>query len=201
MSKQVNIRFTLLLIIIFLIGLWRVLTASDVPSIWANFSPVGALALFGGTYFSRRYTSYLFPLLILLISDVILMQTIFAEYSSGLLYDGWVWNYGSFVLMVWIGEKFKKRVSFLSILITSILAGLVHFIFSNFGVWMNGGIDLSTSLPYAKNWSGLLSCYLAAVPYFRNLLFGNLFFGALLFGGFELAQFIYPKLQFRSIVE
>ena len=195
MKNQINIRFVVILLITTLLGTWRIITATSEVSEWANFSPIGAMALFGGTYFREKYKSYLFPLLILFISDVVLMQTLYAKYSSGLLYEGWHWTYGSFAAMVLIGELFKHKVSVKSVFTISILAALVHFILSNFGVWLKGGMDFSTGLPYAKNWSGLLNCYIAAIPYFRNLLLGNLFFGTILFGGFELAQRRFPSLR------
>ena len=199
MKNQINIRLIVLLLITFLLGAWRIVTATSEISEWANFSPIGAMALFAGTYFGDRYKSYLFPLLILLISDVVLMQTIYSEYSSGLLYEGWYWNYAGFAAMVFIAEIFKKKVSFKSVLTISILAGFVHFVLSNFGVWLSGGMDFSTGLPYAKNWSGLLNCYVAAIPFFKNLLLGNVVFGFLLFGGFELAQKRFISLRIKLV--
>mgnify|MGYP001791911888 CR=1 FL=1 len=188
MKEKVNIRFVVLLLIIVLVGAWRILTASSELSAWSNFSPIGAMALFGGSYFMQRYKSYLFPLLVLFLSDFVLMQTIYAQYGNGILYDQWYWTYGSFALMVLIGEVLIKKVSFKSVLMGSIAAGLVHYVFSNFGVWLKGGIDPVNGLPYTRDLGGLINCYIAAIPFFKNLLLGNMVFGALLFGGFELAR-------------
>src|ERR1051326_4060072 len=66
----------------------------------ANYSPLGAMALFGGAYFNRRWKAFAFPLLMLLASDVVLHQTVFKRYGNGFLYDGWYWVYGAFALMV-----------------------------------------------------------------------------------------------------
>lgn len=188
MKDKINIRFIVLLVIITLVGAWRVLTSSTEVTAWSNFSPIGALALFGGSYFLQRYKSYTLPLLILLISDVILMQTIYAPFRSGILYEQWYWTYGSFAVMVLIGEVLVKKVSFKSVLLGSFVAAFAHFILSNFGVWLHGGLDLTTGLPYTRDFSGVLSCYVAAIPYFKNLFLGNIIFGGVLFGGFELAK-------------
>ena len=163
MKEKINIRFVVLLFIIILMGVWRVLaTTIGIPE-WANFSPVGAMALFGGSYFMSRYKSYAFPLLVLLISDLILMHTIYAPYRKGLLYENWYWVYGSFALMVLIGEVLIKKVSVSSFLLGSLVAAMAHFIISNFGVWLHGGLNLATGMPYTKDWIGLMSCYVAAI--------------------------------------
>ncbi len=195
MKEKVNIRFIVLLLIIILVGAWRVLTASSELSAWSNFSPIGAMALFGGSYFIQRYKSYIFPLLVLFLSDFVLMQTIYKQYGNGILYEQWYWTYGSFAIMVLLGEVIIKKVSWKSVLLGSLAAAFAHFVFSNFGVWLKGGIDPVSGMPYTKDLSGLLSCYVAAIPYFRNLLMGNVIFGTLLFGGFELAKNRYAVLN------
>lgn len=195
MKDQINIRFLVLLGITALIGVWRTVAATPELSEWTNFSPLGAMALFAGTYFASRYKAYLSPLLILFISDLILMQTLFAEFRSGLLYQGWQWTYGSFVLMVGVGDVLKKGSTLRSILLGGLLAGCAHFVLSNFGVWLNNGIDLSTGIAYTRDLSGLTACYVAAIPYFKNLLLGNWIYGTLLFGGFILMQRKFPILR------
>jgi len=39
---------------------------------WPNFTPVAAIALFGGTYLHKKYLAFLVPLTALFISDLIL---------------------------------------------------------------------------------------------------------------------------------
>jgi hypothetical protein len=188
MKQQINIRFITLLAIVVLLGLWRIYILGSDNNSWMNFTPLGAMALFGGVYFSDRFKSIAFPMLILFASDLVVMHTIYAGYSSGLLYKGWYWTYGSFALMAMIGMLFKQKVSIGSVLIMSFLAALTHYVVTDFGVWIGGGRDITTGLPYTKDWAGLIKCYLLALPYFKQLLMGNLIFGAVLFGGFELAQ-------------
>src|SRR4030095_6974426 len=95
-----NPRTAVLLIIISITAAIRVIFNFNYDvSPLANFSPLGAMALFGGAYFTRKWKGFAFPLLMLFISDFILHQTVFKAYSSGLLYSGWYWVYGAFVLM------------------------------------------------------------------------------------------------------
>lgn len=189
MKNQINIRFIAILSTSMIIAIWRIYLSNEGGANWYNFTPVGALALFGGTYFSSRVKSYLFPLLLLFVSDLVLMSTAaFTEYKEGLLYAGWYWTYGSFIIMVLIAEVFKKKVTILSVIVGGVLAAVSHYLISDFGVWLGGGIDFTTGQPYTKNWAGFISCYVAALPYLKNMILGNLFYGAILFGGFELAK-------------
>lgn len=47
---------------------------------------------------------------------------------------------------------------------------------------------------YPHTWAGLLSCYVAALPYFANSILGDLFYVGVLFGGFELIKIGVPTL-------
>lgn len=194
MDKKIDIRFIILIAILAVVGIWRVVSASIEMTAWTNFSPVGAMALFAGYYFMNRSKAYITPVLVLLISDIVLMNTLFADFRSGLLYDGWYWTYGSFLLMVVVGELFKTKKPLFPVLLGSLIAGSVHFLISNFGVWIGGGLDI-TGMPYTRDFSGLIKCYTQALPFFRNLLYGNLIFSGILFGAFELAQAKFPKLR------
>jgi len=192
--NKINFRTVVLVLMIVIAAVMRILSAGKVLSPLANFTPVGAMALFGGCYFKDRLKAYLVPLSILLLSDVIMMRTLYSEHSTGFLYSGWGWIYASFALMAMIGH-FIKKVSVGNILLASAAAALVHWLLSDFGVWLGGGTDITTGLPYTRDAHGLMMCYWLAVPYMTNMFFGNLLYGALLFGGFELLQKRYPRLQ------
>ncbi len=49
---------------------------------------------------------------------------------------------------------------------------LVFYIISNFGVWSLGG--------YGYNFSGLLNCYILAIPFFGYTLISSLFFSTII---------------------
>lgn len=195
MKEKINIRLAALIIITLLVGIWRIFQTSEGMGALANFTPIGAMALFGGAYFMNKGKAYLFPLLALFASDVVLMQTVYAEHSSGLLYSGWYWTYISFAIMVLIGKSLITKVSFKTVIGSGILAGLAHFIIANFGVWLGGGLDVTTGLPYTRDFAGIMKCYYLAIPFFKNMVAGNLAYGAILFGGFELAKARFDSLR------
>ena len=171
-KEKIEIRFVVLIAITALIGLWRILQATDEVSAMANFTPIGAMALFGGAYFTSKRKAFLFPILTLLISDLVMMQTVYAKYNQGmLLYSGW--NYGAFALMVFIGQGMIKKVNLKNVVFSGLLAAIAHFIISDFGVWLGGGIDMTTGLPFTKDLSGLMSCYIHAIPFLKNMIAGN----------------------------
>ena len=73
MSSSPNpTRTSVLLLFILATGAIRVLLHTDpVLSPLTNFSPLGAMALFGGAQFGRSLKAFAFPLLSLLVSDLI----------------------------------------------------------------------------------------------------------------------------------
>ncbi len=73
----------------------------------ATFTPLGAMALFGGTYFNNRMKSVLFPVLTLWMSDIILNR--FVYYNEWrFFYEGFYWTYISYALMA-VAAKFIIR--------------------------------------------------------------------------------------------
>ena len=192
--NKINFRTVVLVLMIVIAAVLRVLSAGKVISPLANFTPIGAMALFGGCYFKDKLKACLVPLTTLLLSDVVMMQTIYREHANGFLYSGWGWIYASFALMVVMGH-FIKKVNVTNVVLAAIGAALLHWLVSDFGVWLGGGTDITTGQPYTRDAHGLMMCYWLAIPYMKNMLIGNLLYGALLFGGFELLQRRYPRLQ------
>jgi hypothetical protein len=132
-----------------------------------NFSPIAAMALFGSSNFKNRYFGILAPLAVLFVSDF------FIGFHKMMFF-----TYGSFFLIALLGSSLlRDKISVKSVLGTSLLSSVIFFIISNFGVWFTGG--------YTQNFAGLVECYTAAVPFFRNTIAGDLFYSAILFGAFE----------------
>lgn len=192
--KKINPRTTVLVLFILLAALFRLLNTSSIFFSLANFTPIGAMAIFGGAYLHTRWKRYLFPLLTLFISDVILMKIMYPGSTHGLLYSGWYWIYGAFASMVWTGEYIKK-VSFRSVFMAAVAAALIHWIITDFGVWINGGVDITTGQPFTHDLQGFIQCYVLAIPFMKNMLIGNILYSGILFGGFNYLQNRYPVLQ------
>jgi len=177
-SKKFDPRTTVLLLFITGIAVLRVIFNFNYDiSPLANFSPLGAMALFGGTYFNKKWKTFTFPLAMLFISDLILHQTVYKAYGNGFLYQGWYWVYGAFVLMTIVGQTIKK-VTINRFLLSVITCVLIHWIVTDFGVWVG-------SQTYAQNLSGFVACLEKAVPYEWRFLAGTLIYGIILFGLFE----------------
>ena len=149
-----------------------------------SFTPVGAMALFGGACFTRKWAAFAVPLAALAISDVALaIMTANLEY---LLYQPPV--YLSFMLIVCVGMLLRNRPGLAPIIVAAIAAAVLHAVITDFAVWAFQGF-------YPKTWSGLMACYAAGLPFFKNMLAGNLVFCGVLFGAFAWAQKRFPMLQ------
>ena len=147
-----------------------------------NFTPIGAIALFGGAYLKNRYHAFLIPMISLWLSDIILNNFIFSFYSEFTwFYPGFLWQYISFILIIVIGHLFLKKLNFKNIFITTISSSLLFFIITNFGVWISGSM-------YTLDFQGLISCYIMALPFFKGTLLGFMCYSTLLFGVLEFSK-------------
>jgi hypothetical protein len=175
-----------LLILIISAGAMRIPNALQVTP-WSNFSPVGAMALFGGAYFTSKWKAFLFPLLTLLLGDLAVSLFVF-DGKYGIIYDGWYWIYGIYLLIVLTGRwLIRQRVSIKNIAISSVAAALMHWLLADLIMWLSGAIDLRTGLPLGKDMNGLMQCYAQGFPLMLNFLAGTVVYSAILFGIFEWA--------------
>lgn len=135
-----------------------------------NFTPLTAMALCGGVYLERRFALFL-PLAALFVSDLFIgfHRTMPFVYLSFLLIG---------LIGLWLAKRKRTSLIFSAAAASSIL----FFLITNFGVWVMDGSMYSRSI------EGLIACYVAAIPFFRNTLFGDLVYTAFLFGLFELVE-------------
>ena len=156
---------------------------------WTNFTPLGAMALFGGAYFSGKIKAYAIPLLTLFVSDLLVNYLYFQKLV--LFYDGAFWVYLSFILMIFVGS-FIKKVNAVNIIMASFAAVFIHWVISDIGVVLMAGSI------YPKTFGGYLTALIAAIPFERNLLVSNLVYGFVMFGSFELVKTKFPVLSFNK---
>ena len=157
-------RAVLLLAIIFGAAALRLLPH---PS---NFTPIGALALFAGAHFDDKRWAFIVPLAAMFLSDILI------GFHSGMPII-----YAAFAAIVCMGFLLKQKKTALRVTGASLAAATFFFVVSNFAVWAIDGL-------YPMTFQGLVTCYVAAIPFFANTLGGNLFYSAVLFGGFALAE-------------
>lgn len=182
MSKKISIRIGILALMIFAAALSRLL-----PHPY-NFTPIGAMGLFGAAYFNKRWLAFAVPFVAMWVSDLILSNVVYAQYYEGFQWFGHFWVYVSFALIVLLGFGLLRKVKVANLLISSVLASLIFFLVTNLGVWLGSPI-------YPQNIVGLTACYTAGIPFFWNTLLGDLFYCGVLFGAFELVKMRYPALK------
>lgn len=189
MNRKINLRLGILSLLVFSVALSRLLPHPP------NFTPVGAMGLFGAAYFSRKYLAFVVPFAAMWVSDLILNNAVYAplypEAYNGFSWFGNGWTYAAFGLIVLLGFNVLKKVNVPRLLGASLAASVLFFFITNFGSWL-------ADPTYPKNVSGLLAAYTMGIPFFWNTLVGDLIFAALLFGAFELAQRRYPQLRLQS---
>jgi hypothetical protein len=156
-----------------------------------NFTAVGAMALFGGACFINKKTAFIIPLAAMLLSDSVIELI----YGDGFYTAMWS-VYLSFCITVLIGIYIQKKVKFSSVIAASVVSSAIFFALTNFASWAGSTV-------YPQNFSGLISCYAAAVPFHNNditssfalnTFAGDLFFNGILFGAYYFAQAKYPSL-------
>jgi hypothetical protein len=148
---------------------------------WSGFSPVFAIALFAGLVIRQKEMSFLLPLAALFISDVLIhfmFQQGWFPYSG--FYKGQWLNYVLLLLCTLTGWYMKGK-NYAGLAAGAIVAPTLYFLASNFVVWVN-----TTEAVYAKSFSGLLTCYEAALPFYRNSLFATFVFLPLVLAAYNL---------------
>ena len=169
-SKLISPRFFTLVGMILLAAVIRLLPH------YPNFTPIGAMALFGGAYFSKKYLAFVIPFAAMFLTDLVLgfHATMWAVYLS-------------FGLIVVIGMLMINKVKLSNVFLASVSASVLFFVITNFAMWMVGGI-------YSTDLKGLVECYAAAIPFFHYTLLGDLFYVGLMFGVFEIVKSKLPIL-------
>ncbi len=129
-----------------------------------NFTPLIAISLFSGAYFSNRILSALTPVLAMFLSDLVLG-----------FHDLMIPIYAIVALISLMGRSLNSNRTFLRIGGFTLTGSLFFFLSSNFLVWLTSGM-------YEQSLAGFLQCYILALPFYQNQLAGDLLYSASLFG-------------------
>lgn len=144
------------------------------PSTFAwNISPVPAMCLLGGAYFSARWAGLGIGLIAYLCSDLLIAgisgQPAFAFYKT------LPFVYAGFVLHGVIGLSLRGKVSATRVGLTAVASEIAFFLLTNFGEWAIGDMN------YDKSPAGLVACYTAALPFLSRSIYGTLIYSAIFF--------------------
>lgn len=137
----------------------------------ANFTAIGAMALFGTARLQDKRLAFVLPIAAMLLSDLFIPF----GYNPSV--------YLSFVLIALLGSSLRNTKNVLPIAGASIASSLIFYIITNFAVWMG-----DNGVMYSRSIDGLWMSYTAAIPFFWNGLAGDLFFTGVLFGSYELVR-------------
>ncbi len=148
--------------------------ARVLPHPW-NVTPLGASAAFAAAHQGlARSTAGV--LLTMAASDLVLWLTRYRAAGFPLVttvtpfvYVGW---FGYLLLGRWLA----RRAGLLGPAVALLGGSAWFFLVSNFGVWFAGY--------YPATAQGLMACYAAAIPFWRQMLLADLFFGVILFGSY-----------------
>lgn len=141
----------------------------------ANFAPVAAVAIFGGAVLPRKVALWV-PLAAMMVSDLIIgfytiMPIVWACYALIALASS-----------IWLRRQTIARGAALTL-----GASIFFFIVTNFAVWAAGGM-------YTHTWSGLMHCYVMALPFFRNTVLSDAIYTSALFSALALSKMIYRPI-------
>src|SRR5258705_1285094 len=121
-----------------------------------NFAPIGALALFGGAYFSSKREALAIPLLSLILGDV------FTGFHQLIPFV-----YASFLVSVTIGFWLRRKRSAPRIAAATLAGAIQFFLVTNFALWA------SSIGSFSKTAGGLGPCFGSGIPLFLNTLSGG----------------------------
>ncbi len=129
-----------------------------------NFTPIIAVALISGYFFKNINLSLLILLVAMLLSDLFIG-----------FYENMIFVYASLLLITFVFHKISKKINYKNLFIYCFAGSLIFFIFSNFGVWALGSPGV-LDVAYERNISGLVECYILAIPFFGNTFLSTLIF-------------------------
>ena len=139
-----------------------------------NFTPVLAIALFGGARFHSRKLGLAVPLLAMLLGDLGLELG-----GRHGFYALMPVVYGAVAACAVIGFALRTRSGAGRTVGAAVASSVLFYVATNFAVWLAGGL-------YPMTATGLADCYVAAVPFFRNTLASTVAYSVVLFAGHRL---------------
>lgn len=160
---------------ILITGLILLATAFRLIGHLPNFTPLGAIALFSGAFITNRIMAILVPFLALFISDLYI----------GLYGYEMIVPYVGFGLTILMGFLLRRKAGIVNVLGISLLSSLVFFLFTNFALFY------PTTL-YPHTFNGIISSYLAGIPFLKNAMLGDAFYVSVLFGAYYLITINVP---------
>jgi len=160
-----------------------------------NFSAAYAVLFCAGVYFTGRSAWWL-PLLTMVITDVAL--NLYYRYSLGWhvfelsVVKFQVFNYLSYLVLIWLGKRFKPGSSFLGLLGGGILGAMLFYLITNTASWF---FNPFANPEYSRTMMGWLRALIIGTSgwpqtweFFRNTLLSGGLFTGLFVGAMKLTE-------------
>lgn len=140
----------------------------------ANFTPIGGILIFSSKKYGIK-KSILLGLVTMLISDTF----IGFSFVSPFVYIGFL----GYILSARI-----LKVKYIGLLLAPLAGSFFFFVISNLGVFLGPW--------YEHSFSGLIKCFILALPFYRNTLAGDLIFTL---GIFAIMKIVEKIMEERKI--
>ena len=138
---------------------------------WFNFTAVGAMLLFFGA--RRSWREMVAPLAVLMATDYFLTVNV---YHYSFRWEGYIPTWTWYVAAMVLGQiLLKAKTTWVRFGAGALLGPTSFFLLSNYAVWAGSGM-------YPNTLSGLGTCFVAALPFYRNDLISTTLVAAVAFG-------------------
>ncbi len=158
------------------------------PEKYANFSAAYALAFCAGLYFPGALAWWL-PLGVMLATDLALNHYFF--HNASLIYQ--LGSYGSYVIIIWLGRRFKARDSWLRLLGGGMLGALIFYVVTNTLSWIFDPGYTKTILGWIQALTTGLPGFPSTWTFFLNTLLSGGLFTGLFVGAMKLSTAESPQ--------
>jgi hypothetical protein len=192
--NKINIRIGVFTVLILIAAFSRI-----IPHPY-NFSPLVAIALFGGSQFKNKFAAMMLPVMAYFVSDISF------AIAGGVGFYGisQFFVYGAMLIVTILGMNMKDTKP-LRVLGYTLSGSAIFWMISNFGVWAANYFANGTAMYEPGLTLGLT--YLRALPFYNtysNELFfsalcGDIFYSALIFGAFSWIQRKFPALRYHNV--
>jgi hypothetical protein len=138
---------------------------------WFNFTAVGGALLYFGA--RRSWREMAIPLVALMATDYYL--TVYA-YQYSFRWEGYVTTWAWYLMAMALGLiLLHARTTFVRVAAGALLGPTSFFLVSNYAVWTGSAM-------YPRTLGGLMTCYAAGLPFYRNDLLSTGLLCAVAFG-------------------
>ena len=128
-----------------------------------NFTPTISLIIFASLFIRNNYAVML----------VVVCSQLISDYFLG-FYQSMFFVYISYILIGICSLYFLKKISYLPVLLISIIAPVFFYIVTNFGVWFT--MDL-----YAPTSQGLINSYIAGIPFLKSSVLSTIIYSSTIY--------------------